>query len=255
MNPHFQELAESIIRHAIDRSKAANQVEHSGLRGRAREIFAMSMLAPFLDSNFGVCTGAIVDSKGGESRQIDIIVYDKSLIPSIMFSVTEGIVPVESVLAAIEVKSHLSYEDLKGAIQNARSVKALKPEFREIYDKAEDLPFGGVVMKPSVLCCLYSFSSSVSSPEKERERTLKLIREENSKSPQQVFVPISAACVGNESVLFGEWDSSSRPPTSIITYREDKPALRFISFLIDQISIAASLRRKMTMSHYFLEDG
>jgi hypothetical protein len=252
MNPHFKELAQSTIRHAIERSKSAKQVEHLGFRGRAREIFAQSMLAPFLESNFGVCTGFIVDSRGNSSRQIDIIIYDKSLIPSIMFSVTEGIVPVESVLAAIEVKSTLTAEELRSAIQNARSVKALQPDFREIDDESGDTRLGPSP-KSSVLCCLYSFTSNVTSA-RERDRILEIINDENAKSAQQVIIPLSVTCIGDESVFFGGWDRRTPPWIPTIQFREDQPALRFISCLIDQVSIAACQRKKMTMSHYFLED-
>ena len=93
MNLHYSRLAESLIEFALSRSNAATELMHSGLIGRAREIFAKDLLTPFLSPNLGVCTGIVVDSHGGSSRQIDVIIYDKTLIPSLMFTGEDGVVP------------------------------------------------------------------------------------------------------------------------------------------------------------------
>lgn len=254
MNPHYRELADSIIRHALERSQSAALLKHLGLRGRARETFAMSMLTPFLDPSLGICTGVIVDSLGNSSSQIDIIIYDKRLIPSIMFSVSEGIVPVESVLAAVEVKSRLTPSEISGAIRNARSVKALQPDFREIYDGSGDSAMNPVGGKLSVPCFLYAFSSSVTSSKMEEARILKAIEKENRESKQKVFIPLTATCVANQAVYFGGTDSIRNPTRSEIQRREDQAALRFLTCLVDVVTAVLCQRRRMSTSHYFIDE-
>src|SRR5579862_202739 len=108
MNPHYPKWAQSRIELALSQSEDASELTHPGLKGRAREVFIKDLLTPFLSPNLGTCTGVVVDSHGGSSEQIDIIIYDKTLIPSLLFTGEDGVVPFESVLATIEVKSELT---------------------------------------------------------------------------------------------------------------------------------------------------
>lgn len=245
MNPHYTKLAASIIQFALDRSNAAPELSHPGLRGRAREIFARDLLTPFLSPNVGTCTGIVVDSESGSSHQVDVIVYDKTLIPSLMFTGEEGIVPIESVLATIEVKSQLTREGLTNAIQNARSVKALVTKFREIMAVS-------ISEKTTPICCVFAFSSD-SRPEKELSRLENVVSDVNEGTDRKVYVPLSAICVGNTSFtqcVNIEYDESPVPSFETIT--EDS-AMRFMVFLVDQISIMERQRSKMLISHYFLQ--
>jgi hypothetical protein len=50
----------------------------------------------------------IVDCFGEQSRETDLIIYDPLSLPGIMFSEREGLIPVESVAVAIEVKTKLT---------------------------------------------------------------------------------------------------------------------------------------------------
>ena len=151
MNPHYTKLAESIIQFALSRSKAASELMHSGLRGRAREIFAKDLLTPFLSPNVGACTGIVVDSNGGSSHQIDIIIYDKTLIPSLMFTGEEGIVPIHNVYCARCTHARIMGANQKiagvhiGMAQNQLQGAGLERS-RERFrtgDKTADLPSPG----------------------------------------------------------------------------------------------------------------
>jgi hypothetical protein len=244
MNPHYSALVESLVQFALSRSKAAAELMHSGLIGRAREIFARDLLTPFLSPNLGTCTGIVVDSHGGSSRQIDIIIYDKTLIPSLMFTGDEGIVPIESVLATIEVKSKLTRVELKKAVENARSVKTLRTEFAEVMPESRD--------KSSPVCCLFAFDSD-SNPESERNRLENVVAEANHDSHQKVYVPLSGICVGDNVFLYCKTIDENDPPVAIFEHILDRAATRFMVFLIDQASILERQRSKMLISHYFLE--
>jgi hypothetical protein len=100
MNTVYRRLAESKVQRAIADAKGVAEVEHSGLRGRAREIFVGELLTPFLYPTMAVCTGAIVDANGHQSQQTDVIVYDRRVIPAQLFQEREGLVSCEAALLA-----------------------------------------------------------------------------------------------------------------------------------------------------------
>ncbi|MBI4559216.1 MAG: hypothetical protein HY706_16650 [Candidatus Hydrogenedentes bacterium] len=243
MNAHYTKLAESIIHFALSRSESASELAHPGLRGRAREIFARDLLTPFLSPNIGVCTGIVVDSRGGSSRQIDIIIYDKTLIPSLMFTGEEGIVPIESVLATVEVKSTLTRDEVKKSIQNAHSVKTLDAHFAEVMPETPQ--------KSSPVCCVFSFSSDTK-PDKELIRLEEVVSEVNQEVNNAIYVPLSGVCVANTSFTrCVKIENRDRPVPSFRTTTENA-AMEFMVFLIDQVSIMERQRSKMLIYHYFL---
>jgi|TARA_R110002124_G_scaffold26399_1_gene95030 hypothetical protein len=61
---------------------------------------------------------------GKTSTQIDIILYDKSILPPVLFDESTGIFPVEAVLYTIEVKTTLSKKDLRIAHESAKKLNS-----------------------------------------------------------------------------------------------------------------------------------
>jgi hypothetical protein len=81
---------------------------HPGLRGASFEEAFRSFLRTYLPRTLEVSTGVIVDSVGGYSRQIDVIISDAARTP-VLYAVGETrVVPVECVYMAIKVKAHLN---------------------------------------------------------------------------------------------------------------------------------------------------
>lgn len=246
MNAHYRKIAKSIIEFALAQSAAATELPHAGFRGRVREIFVRNLLTPFLSPNVGTCTGVVVDSEGGCSRQVDVIVYDRNLIPSLMFTGEEGIVPIESVLATVEVKSRLTKDELVSAIRNAHSVKERRAKYREVMMVTPE--------KNSPLCCLFAFNSD-STPDKELSRLESAVSQVNNETDHKVYVPLSGVCVGNTSFtccMKIENDQFPKPTFETLTM---DAAIRFVVFLVDQIAILERQRSKMLISHYFLAEG
>ena len=161
MNRYYSAIAQSRI--SIGTFSVRGRIRPRRIQGSEapREVFVKDLLTPFLSPNLGTCTGIIVDSHGGSSGQIDIIIYDKTLIPSLLHTNEEGIVPVESVLATIEVKSELTRGELRKAVENARSIKTLRPEYAEVMPETN--------VKNRAVCCLFAFKSD-SKPESELNR-------------------------------------------------------------------------------------
>ena len=105
--------------------------------------------------------------------------------------------------------------------------------------------------KSSPICCVFSFSSD-SKPETELSRLEEVVSEVNQEAEKKVYVPLSGICVANTSFtqcVKIERKDILAPSFETIT---DNAAMKFMVFLIDQVSIIQKQRSKMLISHYFL---
>ena len=101
-------------------------LEHMGDRGRFREVVIRDFLRPFLPLSYGLSSGETFSGEGERSAQIDIIIYDAVFSTVLFQDKLDLLFPAESVFGSIEVKSHLSPDQLGVACSNVRSVKSLK---------------------------------------------------------------------------------------------------------------------------------
>jgi hypothetical protein len=97
-------------------------------RGGPREEFVRSFLKVYLPKKYGITTGKVIGLDGDLSRQADIIIYD-SLNSPIVFNEELGkefqIIPAESVIAVVEVKSIFTYDVYQETIANIKSFKTI----------------------------------------------------------------------------------------------------------------------------------
>ncbi len=109
----YKDLMRSRVESAIGQARAVNGAVHQGLKGEILEILIRELFKPLLPADIGVGTGQIVNKYTEEiSSQEDIILYDKSILPPILFHETSGFFPIESVLYTIEVKTTLTATEL-----------------------------------------------------------------------------------------------------------------------------------------------
>jgi uncharacterized protein DUF6602 len=106
---------------------AASGISHLGLRGRARETFVNELLVPLLLPGQAVGTGVIVDSLGSQSNQTDVIVFDKTVLPPVLFNEQEGLYPIEACAYSIEIKSRLDRREIKASVETIKKLWALRP--------------------------------------------------------------------------------------------------------------------------------
>ena len=112
----YQALLRAKIKAAITNAHAASAFTHQGVKGGILEILISDLFKPLLPADIGVGTGQIIDAYNSSmSGQIDIILYDKSILPPVLFDEKTGIFPIESVLYAIEVKTTLNATELAAA--------------------------------------------------------------------------------------------------------------------------------------------
>ena len=121
MNPirrHLIAEIDSLIAH----SSQAKEESHAGLKGTIREFLVNRIIQPILPPDVGVLqNGKIVDAYRGESREIDIALYMRRLMPSI--AVGTGYIPIESTLCVIEVKSTVSATEIRDTIEKIKAIR------------------------------------------------------------------------------------------------------------------------------------
>lgn len=112
----------------VEASVFSRLVGHNGEVGRANELALAQLVTSLLPSTVGVGTGVIIDSEGNRSAQTDLVIFDKGAQPQILAHSTQLLFPVETVLAAIEVKTSVATADITDSGRKFKSVRALKPK-------------------------------------------------------------------------------------------------------------------------------
>lgn len=147
----------------IAEARALEALPHAGLRGGFREILLRNIISPLLPATCSVFHGTVVDAydarfnepvSPGHPRKTedDLIIVDNECPPPLRFSGSEGIVPFESVIAVIEVKSKLRKTNLKDAMEGAIQLRRLRPVLLEDErDRKKAIP--------QPINCLFAFSS------------------------------------------------------------------------------------------------
>jgi hypothetical protein len=126
MNLLYQSLIRERIRYAIAAARAVQPLEHSGVKGAIREVLMADLLRPLLPADVGVATGVLISAfDQQQSGQQDIIVFNKRILPPILFEQGPALVPVEAALVCIEVKSVLTATELRLAHESAKTVLSL----------------------------------------------------------------------------------------------------------------------------------
>lgn len=108
-----------------DFRKAQEAYSHSGLKGQANEDIVRRFLQQYLPKALDIVTGTIVDSSGGQSRQLDIILSDAVKTPIFFQSEDARVIPAECAYSVIEVKAHLDKKELDRCQDNMTSCKSL----------------------------------------------------------------------------------------------------------------------------------
>jgi len=119
MNTVYRDLILARVQAAVGAAKAVTNITHKGLKGQLREIVTRDLLSPLLPSDVGIGTGEIISANNRQSRQQDVVIFDKSILPPILFEESTGIFPIEAVLYAIEVKSKMTAHEIKSSHKSA----------------------------------------------------------------------------------------------------------------------------------------
>src|SRR5882724_4680825 len=90
-------------------------------RGQPRETAVREFLSTRLPGRYGVGEGIVIDTSGGQSRQCDVVIYDRERTPILSSETAVTIWPFESVYAVAQVKSKLTRSELESAVEDIAS--------------------------------------------------------------------------------------------------------------------------------------
>lgn len=221
----------ALVNGFIKRMDSLSSLGHKLTKGELRELFVSNILKSFLTSQFDIGSGIIVNHKGEQSKQIDIIIYDNRIIPPLIKQQHIGVFPAESVIATIEVKSNLTKEAI---ITSESSVRHL---YEVVYNPSSNM-YKDYNFTP--LCALIGFfGNGVSDLTDEQKGKVWL---------KQNIDKIFSICLTGKYSWINIIDTGWHFHKSDNKYHEETKA--FIAVLIDNIRTHAEGRLKyLTSSH------
>lgn len=95
----------------MEQARAVGVFDHPTGKGDAREELLRDFLRERVGTTFGVTKAEVVDSHDASSHEIDAVIYDQSVASCLNVQGQRRVVRVESVAAAIEVRSLLKAAD------------------------------------------------------------------------------------------------------------------------------------------------
>ncbi len=123
-----------------DLELAREAIDHATSKGDASEAQWRRMLTKYLPQRYRVSKGHVLDSQGGISAQIDVIIHDAHYCPLFLDEESTCYVPAESVYAVFEAKQELTAAYLAESGAKAASVRQLFRTSAPILDRGELRP-------------------------------------------------------------------------------------------------------------------
>ena len=145
------------VRSALVSARNAGQIDHSGVRGKAREIFVQDMLRPVLPPYVEFGSGKIADSVGNMSAETDVIIYSRQTLPPLLYESNFGIYPAEAVVYAIEVKSRLTLKEVRTTIEKFTRLRELQYLPSALNERYEPIAPNSTPAIP----CLFAFDTDI----------------------------------------------------------------------------------------------
>jgi hypothetical protein len=136
----------------LERAKALSGLDQNLLKGELRELFVSEVLKCYLSYPFEIGSGIVVNQRGDQSSQTDVIIYDASVLPPFIKGQHLGVYPAECVLATVEVKSNLGPAELLSLEKAAKKLR------EEVYSDAGSIYSNDQKFKP--ICTMFGFSGS-----------------------------------------------------------------------------------------------
>jgi hypothetical protein len=186
---------------AMESFEITKDVEHRGLKGKAREIFAEKLFRSLISQDFRFGSGVITDRHGRQAKETDVILHCPEILPARDAAEAVGFFPIESCIYAIEVKSVITKHEIEDAITKGQSLDSL--------DGIYFTNNGPISTRP--ITVLFGFSSDLKSgPEEEFQRFKALL--DAAGHGQFGVPPIRVLCIAGK----GYWFSAAvgSPPTT-----------------------------------------
>ena len=114
---------QAVLKAQLDLSKTS--ITHMGERGEVDERHVIEILRRYMPDRYSVQSGIVIDSQGGTSDQIDVIIFDRQYTPTLLDQHDHKYIPAEAVYAVFEAKPTIDKAYLEYASAKARSVRSL----------------------------------------------------------------------------------------------------------------------------------
>lgn len=154
---------------------ANKNVVHQGIKGGLNEAELISLIKDVIPSKYKIAKGIIENSKGQQSNETDIIIFDDEILPPYIKN-DVAFVPVEAVKYTFEVKSKLNASELNTTIDKFKNFRAI----------------GG--RSPTVL---FSFSTDIKGDE--------LVRYSKYDDDFYINPVISVLCISNKGYYYKDF--------------------------------------------------
>ena len=224
------------INYAVKEAENAPEIGHPGLVGRIRELAISNVFGPSLPSGFEIGTGKICDRKGGQSDETDLIIYNKGILPPVMYSERDGVFPIEACFYSIEVKSKSTASTIQDAIKKGKRVLQL-----DHANASVDRPLNVSI----VILTFFAFDSDLS------DSGISELQRYASYDPQWRETPIlKAICVVGKGYWYHNRNDSRwvfYPPTE--TYDE---VVDLVSGTVNTLGLARLHPRQAVLGQYLM---
>lgn len=121
--------------------RASQSIAHAGTQGSVNEDHWIDIFRAYLPKRYEVATGFVIDSRGGRSQQVDVVIFDKHFTPTLLDQQNHRYIPAEAVYAVFESKPHIDKSYLEYAGDKAASV-------RKLYRTSVSISHAGGTYKP-----------------------------------------------------------------------------------------------------------
>lgn len=109
----------------LDMGLAAQSISHAGTMGSVNETHWLDLFRSYLPNRYEVAGGIVVDSLGGRSEQIDLVIFDRQYTPTLLDQKNHRYIPAEAVYAVFECKPAIDKANVDYAQRKAASVRRL----------------------------------------------------------------------------------------------------------------------------------
>lgn len=131
--PTIKDLFGSLQTEMIAKARLSETISHPVDKGDNSEKNWLAWFQDYLPHRYMAAKATVIDSKGNQSDQIDIVLYDRQYSYLALNQNDILYVPAESVYAVFEVKQELSKQNMEYAGKKAESVRKLYRSSAPIY--------------------------------------------------------------------------------------------------------------------------
>lgn len=218
------------------------RIGHPGMKGKIRELAAKNLFIPLLPAGFNIKERAkVIDHLGNESSEIDLIIFNKKLLPTVMYSDEDQMFPSEICFISIEVKSKITANGIKDTIKKARRLRNIQ-YISGIFDEKEK-PISHPIIP--ILPVLFAFTTDLS-----EFGISELDRYKKYDEDFKIKPFIKSICVVGRGYWVFRKGWSFNPPT-----KDYDEVIDFLSHIINTLHFSLSKRKFPRLGQYLMLPG